>query len=249
MALRFRNRPRPGGPEGTMTLVEHLAELRHRLIVSILAVGAGGIVTFAFYSRVLHFFEHPLCQVLKNNCKLYVTSPLDPLSIRFKIAAYGGLVLALPIVLWQLWRFITPGLRANEKRYSVPFVFASLVFFGFGGFIAWLTFPHALAWLTSIGGSTLHPIYTPQDYLRLIVILMAVFGAAFEFPVVLVFLEVARVVTPATLGRWRRRAIVIITLFSAIATPSSDPISMLALAVPMYLFYEGSILIGKLLKR
>jgi sec-independent protein translocase protein TatC len=249
MALRFRNRNQAGGTEGTMTLVEHLAELRHRLIISILAIGAGGVVTFAFYGRVLRFFEHPLCQVLKNNCKLYVTSPLDPLSIRFKIAAYGGLVLALPIVLWQMWRFITPGLRPTEKRYSVPFVMASLVFFGFGGFIAWLTFPHALAWLTSIGGTTLHPIYTPQDYLRLIVILMAVFGAAFEFPVVLVFLEVARVITPATLRRWRRRTIVLITIFSAVATPSSDPFSMLALAGPMYLFYEGSILIGKLLRR
>ena len=232
-----------------MTLVEHLAELRHRLIVSILAVSAGGVVTFAFYNRVLHFFEHPLCQVLHNNCKLYVTSPLDPLSIRFKIAAYGGLVLALPVVLWQLWRFITPGLRASEKRYSVPFVLSSLVFFGLGGFVAWLTFPHALAWLTTIGGTTLHPIYSPQDYLRLIVILMVVFGVAFEFPVVLVFLQVARALTPTTLGRWRRRAIVIITIFSAVATPSSDPFSMLGLAGPMYLFYEGSILVGKILKR
>ena len=232
-----------------MTLVEHLAELRHRLIVSILAVAAGGVVVFAFYGSVLRFFEHPLCQVMPGNCHLYVTSPLDPLSIRFKIAAYGGLVLALPVVLWQLWRFITPGLRPNEKRYSVPFVLASMVFFGLGGFVAWLTFPHALKWLTNIGGSTLHPIYTPQDYLRLIVILMVVFGAAFEFPVVLVSLEVARVLSPATLGRWRRWAIVLITVFSALATPSSDPFSMLGVAVPMYVFYEGSILVGKLLKR
>ena len=232
-----------------MTLVEHLAELRHRLIVSILAVAAGGVVVFAFYGSVLHFFEHPLCQVMPGNCHLYVTSPLDPLSIRFKIAAYGGLVLALPVVLWQLWRFITPGLRANEKRYSVPFVLASMVFFGLGGFVAWLTFPHALKWLTNIGGSTLHPIYTPQDYLRLIVILMVVFGAAFEFPVVLVSLEVARVLSPATLRRWRRWAVVLITVFGAVATPSSDPFSMLGVAVPMYLFYEGSILVGKLLKR
>lgn len=232
-----------------MTLVEHLAELRRRLIIAILSICAGGVVVFAFYGSVIKFFEHPLCKVEPHNCHLYVTSPLDPLSIRFKIAAYGGLVLALPVVLYQLWRFITPGLRQNERRYSVPFVLASLVFFGFGGFVAWLTFPHALAWLTSIGGTTLRPIYTPQDYLRLIVILMAVFGAAFEFPVILVCLEVARVVTPATLGRWRRRAIVIITIFSAVATPSSDPFSMLGLAVPMYLFYEGSILVGKILKR
>src|SRR5579884_3712021 len=220
-----------------MTLVEHLAELRRRLIVCILAVGAGAVVAFVFYSSILHFFEHPLCQVSPRNCHLYVTSPLDPLSIRVKISAYGGLVLALPVVLWQVWRFITPGLHPREKRYSVPFVLASLVFFSLGGFVAWLTFPHALAWLTSIGGTTLHPIYTPQDYLRLIVILMAAFGVAFEFPVVLVCLEVARVLSPATLRQWRRRAIVIITVFSAVITPSSDPFSMLGMAVPMYLFY------------
>jgi sec-independent protein translocase protein TatC len=232
-----------------MTLVEHLAELRRRLIICLVAVGAGAIVAFAFYSRILHFFEHPLCQVTPHNCRLYVTSPLDPLSIRIKIAAYGGLVLALPIVLWQLWRFVTPGLHPREKRYSIPFVLASLVFFGFGGAVAWITFPHALKWLTSIGGGSLHPIYTPQDYLRLIVILMVAFGVAFEFPVVLVSLEVARVLTPRTLSAWRRRAIVIITVFSAVITPSSDPFSMLGMAVPMYVFYEGSILAGKLLKR
>ena len=232
-----------------MTLLEHLAELRRRLIISILGITAGGVVAFAFYGSIIHWFEHPLCQVLPKNCNLYVTSPLDPLSIRFKISAYGGLILALPIVLYQLWRFITPGLHANERRYSIPFVLSSLVFFSAGGLVAWLTFPHALAWLTHIGGTTLHPIYTPQDYLRLIVVLMLVFGVAFEFPVVLVFLEVARVLSPRTLARWRRRAIVIITIFSAVATPSSDPFSMLGLAVPLYLFYEGSILIGKLLKR
>ena len=232
-----------------MTLLEHLAELRRRLIVSILAITAGGVVTFAFYGSIIHWFEHPLCQVLPHNCHLYVTSPLDPLSIRFKIAAYGGLVLALPVVLYQLWRFITPGLRANERRYSIPFVASSMVFFSIGGFVAWLTFPHALAWLTHIGGTTLQAIYTPQDYLRLIVVLMLVFGVAFEFPVVLVFLEVARVLSPRTLARWRRRAIVIITIFSAVATPSSDPFSMLGLAGPLYLFYEVAILIGKILKR
>jgi sec-independent protein translocase protein TatC len=233
-----------------MTLVEHLAELRRRIIMSAAGVAAGGTVAFIFYSHILRFFEQPLCRVLKHQaCVLYVTSPLDPLGIRLKVAAYVGVVLALPIVLFQLWRFVTPGLNPREKRYSIPFILASMAFFAFGGFMAWVTFPHALAWLTGIGGPNLRPIYTPQDYLRLIVILMLVFGLAFEFPVVLVSLEVARVLSPAKLSAWRRRSIVIITAFAAVATPSSDPFSMLGMAVPMYLFYELSILVGRLLKR
>lgn len=233
-----------------MSLVDHLTELRRRIMVSVLAVGGGGVVAFVFYARILRFFEHPLCGVLKHQaCELYVTSPLDPLGIRLKIAGFGGLVLALPIVLYQLWRFVTPGLNPRERRYSIPFILSSMVFFAFGGSMAWLTFPHALSWLTSIGGPGLRPIYTPNDYLRLILILMLVFGLAFEFPVVLVSLQVARVLSPATLSKWRRRSIVIIFAFAAIATPSSDPFSMLGMALPMYVFYEASILVGKILKR
>lgn len=235
-----------------MTLVEHLGELRRRLIVSILAVAAGGVVCWVFYESILAFFEHPLCGVLKARgqaCHLYIFGPLDPLGIRVKVTSYGGLALALPVVLYQLWRFITPGLNPKERRYAVPFILSSLVFFGFGAFMAWLTFPHALAWLTGIGGHSLQPLYSPSSYLSLILVLMLVFGIAFEFPVVLVSLEVARVLTPAKLSGFRRWAIVLITAFAAIATPSSDPFSMLGMAIPMYVFYELSILAGKLLRR
>ena len=234
-----------------MTLSEHLTELRRRLILSILAVCACGIVAFVFYASILHWFELPYCQTLPKSqpCKLYVQGPLDGLSLRLKIAGYGGLVLALPVVLWELWRFITPGLHPREKRYSVPFILASLLFFGLGGFAAWFTFPHALRFLQSIGGPSLQAIYSPANYLRLIILLMVVFGVAFEFPVLLVALQVARVVTPARLASWRRWAIVLIFAFAAIVTPSSDPFSMLAMAVPMCLFYEGSILVGRILKR
>lgn len=233
-----------------MTLLEHLNELRRRLIISMLAITAGAVVAFAFYGRILRFLEHPLCHVLKHSaCVLYVTSPLDPLGIRIKIGAYGGFALALPVVLFQLWRFVTPGLNPKEKRYSVPFIAASVFFFAFGGVMAWLTFPHALAWLTHIGGPGLRPIYTPSDYLQLILLLMLMYGIAFEFPVVLVSLEIARVLTPAKLSQWRRWSIVIIAAFAAIITPSSDPFSMLGMAIPMYVFYEMSIVVGKILKR
>ena len=234
-----------------MSLAEHLGELRRRLVVSSLAVSAGGVVAFIFYGSVLAFFLHPYCGMVGagHRCDLYVTSPLDGVSIRFKMAAYGGLMLALPVVLWQVWRFITPGLEKRERRYAVPFVIASMTVFAFGAFVAWITFPHALRWLGGIGGPHLQALYNPSSYLNLIIVLMLVFGITFEVPVVLVALEAAGVVRPEWLAARRRWAIVIITAFSAIGTPSSDPFSMMALAVPLCVFFEVSILIGKLLRR
>lgn len=260
MALITALRRRPARPPGgVMSLAEHLGELRRRLVVSSLAVSAGGVVAFIFYGSVLAFFLHPYCSMVAaghgsvpgsgSGCNLYATSPLDGVSIRFKMAAYGGLMLALPVVLWQVWRFITPGLEKKERRYAVPFVSASMAVFAFGAFVAWVTFPHALRWLGDIGGPHLQALYNPTSYLSLIIALMLVFGITFEIPVVLVALEAAGVVRPEWLAARRRWAIVMITAFAAVATPSSDPFSMLALAVPLYVFYEVSILIGRLLRR
>lgn len=241
------------GPAGAaeMTWAGHLAELRRRLIISILTVGAGGISAFVLYPSILAFFVSPYCHIVPagQHCALYVTGPLDGISIRFRIAAWGGVVLALPVLLWQLWRFVTPGLHRHERRYAIPFVAASLVFFGLGGALAWTTFPHALRWLSSVGGPTLQSIYDPAAYLRLIVLLIVVFGVTFELPVLLVALQAAGVVRPATLAARRRWAIVAVFAFSAVATPSSDPFSMLVLALPLCVFYELAILVGRLLRR
>jgi len=239
-----------------MTLLEHLGELRHRIIVCTLTVFVGGIVVYFLYNHVLAFFLSPYCQILKGDhksspgsCTLYVQNPIDQLTIRIKVAFFGGCALALPVLLWQLWRFITPGLNPNEKRYAVPFTAASVVLFIFGGFTALETFPLALRFFHSVGGSHIGTIYAPDPYLGLIMLLIVAYGIAFEFPVVLVALQLAHVVTSQKLRKWRRGAIVGVTVFSAVFTPSSDPISMFAMAVPMYLFYEGAIITGRLLKR
>jgi sec-independent protein translocase protein TatC len=231
-----------------MTLTEHLGELRRRLIVSLVAFVVAVVLAYLAYPQILTFFEHPYCQVRPGHCNLYVTGPLDLFTIRLDVAGYGGLVLASPVILFELWRFVTPGLKANEKRYAIPFALASALLFCCGAFVAWLTFPHALAFFRAVGGN-LQPIFTAQRYLSLILALMGIFGATFEFPVVLVCLELAGVVSPARLARWRRAAIVLIVVFAAVVTPSSDPFSMLAMAVPMVLFYEASIVVGRLLKR
>jgi len=238
----------PAPSPDAMTFTEHLAELRRRIIVCALAFVATSVVAWLLYPRVLRAFEHPLCVVQPHHCGLYVTGPLDGFGIRLDVTAYGGLVFASPVILFELWRFVTPGLKANEKRYAVPFVTAAISLFALGAYVAWVTFPHALGFLHAVGGPGIQDIFSPSRYLTLILALMAIFGLTFEFPIVLVGLELAHVITPRQLSKVRRIAIIVIVVFSGVVTPSSDPFSMLALAAPMLVFYELSILVGRALK-
>jgi sec-independent protein translocase protein TatC len=262
----WANRKDKPSPDN-MTLSEHLGELRRRLIICVVAFVLAAIVAVVAYEPILHFLIRPLCNVDANTlhhggggngsllfasngtCNLFVTSPLDGLSLRVKISVFGGLVLASPVILYQVWRFVTPGLQARERKYAIPFVLSAFILFLAGAATAYLTLPHALGWLRSVGGPNLQAIYDPIPYLGLILLMMALFGLTFQFPVVLVSLELARVVTPARLLRSWRWAIIIITVVAAVVTPSSDPFSMLALAVPLVVFYFLSIGIGKLLGR
>jgi sec-independent protein translocase protein TatC len=241
------HRARPRVPE-PMSVGAHLGELRRRVLVSGIAFVAASVVAFVAYPQILHWLQTPYCRV-SPHCSLYVTGPLDGLTLRVHVAMYGGAFLASPVILGQLWRFVTPGLQRNEKRYVVPFVAASLVLFSAGAWLALVSLPHALRFLGSVGGPTLQQIYDPNKYVGLVMALMAVFGITFEFPVVLVALELVGVVSPTKLAKWRRWALVGIVTVAAVITPSGDPFSMLALAVPLYLFYEVSIVIGKVLRR
>ncbi len=242
---RSEDKPRPD----SMTLSEHLTELRSRVLVCAVAFLVAGVAAFLLYPWILSFLKHPYCEVAPSHCAFYITGPLDGLALRVKIAAYGGLFLASPVLLWEVWRFITPGLNPNEKRYAIPFIVASITLFALGALVAFLTFPHALRWLDSIGGPNLHEIYDPINYISLIVLLMVIFGLMFEFPVLLVSLEVAGVLSAKQLSSWRRWAIVGIVVVAGVITPSSDPFSMLALAIPLYIFYELSIVVGRIIQR
>jgi sec-independent protein translocase protein TatC len=238
-----------------MTLFEHLAELRRRVVISAAAVLVGGVIVYIFYDPVFHFLVHPYHSYLvhhpsKNisNGQLVATSPLEAFLTRLKISLYGGLILGSPVVLWQLWRFITPGLHKNEKRYALPFVVAAVALFATGVATAIVVFPRALNWLINAGGPVV-PLYGPGKYVGLYAAMCVVFGAVFMYPLVLVFLQLAEVVPSSTWRRWRRVAIVVIAVVAAVITPSSDPFSFFALAVPMYVLYEGSIVVGRLLKK
>ena len=248
MGITQRLRRTPD-PEATMTLAEHFREIRRRLLVCVAAVLVLGVVSFFFYDQILAFLREPYCRANHGHCTLYVTSPLDGLSLRVKVALFGGVFLAIPVLLYQLWRFVTPGLKKKEKRYVIPFLAASVVLFVAGAALAFFGFEHALIFLAQIGGPGLEQIYNPNSYLMLILLMMLVFGLTFEFPVLLVGLELAGVVSSRQLLAWWRWAVIGITVASALFTPSGDPFSMLILMVPLIIFYFAAILIGKLVGR
>jgi sec-independent protein translocase protein TatC len=239
-----------------MTLFEHIAELRRRVIIAVVAIAVGGVVVWFFYDPVLHFMLRPYRDFLDHNQaknisngNLVTSGPLEGLTTRLKVCVYGGIVLASPVVFWELWRFITPALYKHEKRYAVPFVAAAVFLFGSGVATAVLVFPKALDWLINVSGYGVVPLFSPSRYFTLYVSMCVIFGLVFMYPLVLVFLELVEVVPSSTWRRWRRAAIVIICIVAAVITPSSDPFSFIAMAVPMLVFYETAIVIGRLMKK
>lgn len=252
MKVPFRgsaDQPKIATPDDRMTLTQHLAELRTRIIRSVLAIVFGIIIILAFYDQVLKFLRKPytdLCERKPSlNCgTLQFIGPLEGLSTRLSISTYGGIIIALPVLMWQLWRFIVPALHAKEKKYAIPFVVSSVTLFLMGGFVAYWTLGPALDFLISWAGNDVEANFQVSKYISLVGLMVAAFGIAFEFPVLLVFLQFVGVVTPQQLAKQWRYAIVIIFVIAAVITPSGDPYSMMALAGPMTLFYIISILIG-----
>ncbi len=232
-----------------MSIGEHLKEARRRVLISFGAVVLLGVFAFVDYPQILHFLAEPYCQTQHHGCHFLVLEPLMGLSLRIKIALFGGILLASPVVFYQIWRFITPGLKAKEKKYAIPFVAASIIFFLGGATMGFYSFGHALKFLQAIGGPELQSQYTPNAYLSLIVLMMTAFGITFEFPVILVSLELAGVVTPRQLLKAWRPAVIGIAFAAAIFTPSGDPFSMFALMLPLVVFYFGAIGVGKLLRK
>ena len=239
--------------DARMSLVEHLTELRDRLIKVVAAVALGMVVAFFFYPQIFDFLIAPYQDQAGDSAlaggKLLIVDPLEGFSVRMKLAMYGGVAIAMPVILWQIWRFVTPGLYAHERRYAVPFVVSALTLFVLGAGLAYYTLPQALEFLANIGGDDLVTAYSPGKYFTLITYMMLAFGIGFEFPILLVFLQMAGVVSSAALRKARRYAVVGICVLVAVITPSGDPISMLMLSVPMVLFYEASIVIGRIMER
>ncbi len=254
---RFRVR-RARDPEGTMTLVEHLEELRTRLFVSLTAIGLGSVAGWLLYDAVVDLLLNPYCDYWRTvppevrptkECTLFFTGAVDSVLIKLKVVVFLGLFLALPVVLFQLWGFIVPGLTRRERRMAVPFVATSVMLFALGCLLAYLTLPKGLSFLLGFAGSQFVPLLTGDRFLSFVMLVALAFGLSFEFPIVLVFLSIVGVVSSRKMRDWRRGAILFIAVFAAVITPSADPYTMLAMMIPMVLFYEAAIIVARLLKR
>jgi sec-independent protein translocase protein TatC len=229
---------------GKMSFLEHLEELRVRLIVSLGALLGGFCLALFFIENIVDFVYKPLAGALAGGKFIY-TEPMEGFMLRMKIAALAGLFVALPIILWQVWRFVAPGLYENEKRYAVPFVASALALFACGAGLAYWTLPQALEFLIAVGGEDLVQFFSPGRYLSLVTFMMIAFGIGFQFPLVVTAAQLVGLVTNQKLRSIRRYVLVGIVLVVAIVTPSADPYSLLMLAVPMYVSYELALIVGR----
>lgn len=236
--------------QGQMSLMEHLSELRTRIVRSAIALALGAIVAYIFHDFVMDILLDPYCSSVRatetnDECRLLVLGPLEAFSVRLTVSGYIGLGLAMPVILWQVWQFIAPGLYPQEKRYGLAFVIASFLLFVLGAALAYWTLPRALAFLQQVGYDEFQSTYRPKEYIGFIVKMMIGFGIGFEFPILLIFLQIMGLIDNATLRAGRRYALVGIVALVAVLTPSGDPLSLMALSVPMYLFYEVAIGFGR----
>lgn len=250
MRLTRSRRPRVKRPDDQATLIEHLSELRFRIVRSLLAVGLGMVIVLLQYERLLEFLTEPYRKICTErpdfgcNGTLYGLGPLDGLAARMRISVYGGLVLAVPVIMWQIWRFIAPALHDRERRYAVGFIASTVSLFALGGYLAYWTLDKALEFLISWSGSEVEQTYQITKYVNLVFLMVLAFGIGFLFPVLLVFLQLVDVIGPRQLVAQWRWAIMIIFVVAAVITPSGDPVSLFALAIPMCLLYIVAVGIG-----
>jgi sec-independent protein translocase protein TatC len=240
-------------PEGRMPVLDHLRELRRRLIVIVLVVIAGGIVGWLLYAHILEFLRHPYCSVpakyryVANNtdsCALVYHGVLDGFTTRLKVCAIAGAVFTGPLWLYQIWAFITPGLRRNERKYTLWFIFFSTLLFACGVSLAYVVLSKGLRFVLEQAGSGAVAQLTVSDYISFVTLMLVVFGAAFELPLIIVMANFAGALPARLLKKTRRVAIFLIFLFAAIATPSTDPFTMCAMAVPMVVLFEIAVQIA-----
>lgn len=241
---------KPTGPDGEMSLVDHLGELRIRIMRSMLAVVVAALVIWWKSTPLFDFISEPYCDIRpEDDCNFLVTDPLGEFNTVLSLAGYGGLVVALPVILYQLGRFVMPGLYPKEKRALLPFLFVSVALLIAGIVVGYLFLPRALDVLGSIGSERFEQNFTPNAYLSFFIKMILAFALAFELPLILVFLQMVGVVQTETLRKNRRIAIVAVVILAAVVTPTGDPLTLAVLGVPMYLFFELSVIIGGILSK
>ena len=233
MTVVERVEPQPGA----MSLTGHLAELRNRILWSVLAIAIGGSLGFAWGGPIIEVLE----SALPPDVKLIQLELGDGFAVRIQIAFVVGVILAMPVLLWHVWRFIAPGLTASERRAVLPWIPMALVFFALGVAIAYVILPFAVQFLLSFVPEGVERNINFRSYLDFISTLFLAFGVLMEFPILLVGLSRVGIVTSDRLRRSRRIVVLAIAIFAAVATPGGDLVSPAVLGFTLYVLFEGTI--------
>ncbi|MCA1821951.1 MAG: twin-arginine translocase subunit TatC [Pseudonocardia sp.] len=254
------HRRRKVNPDGSMTLMEHLYELRNRLFVALCAIALGGVLGFIWWGvapfglpSLGDLLTKPYCALpptlrLTPNpgrCQLLQTAPFEVFTLRMQVALAAGAVLTAPIWIYQVWAFITPGLYANERKFALSFVGTASVLFAAGAVLAYYVVPTGLSFLANLGGGQFITALTGDAYISFLLTMLAVFGLTFELPLLVVMLNRVGVLPYTKLKQWQRGILFGLFVLAAVATPGNDPISMLALAFALIVLFESAVLIAR----
>lgn len=230
-----------------MTFVEHLQELRVRLFISILAIAVGSVAGWFLAPHVIHLIDIPVCQHFKGNCNLYVDNVTGAFTLTLKVAVIIGFIFALPVTVTQVWAFIAPAFGGGANRWAPLWMLSALVLFAAGALTGYFIIPLALGFLTQFQTPDIHTLVFASNYIGFVMVILVVFGISFELPLVLVSLTSIGIISARWLAAKRIYAFFGIFLFSTVVTPGADLISPLILGGILYVLYEVSIIISRLL--
>jgi sec-independent protein translocase protein TatC len=258
---RRRRLDRKNNPDGTMTLIEHVYELRYRLALALIAVAVGAVLGFLWFGKSVgpipslgQIVTEPYCKLPSSvrlppgpECRLLQTAPFEAFLTQLKVGAAMGAVFTSPVWLYQIWAFVTPGLYTKERRYALTFVTCAALLFAAGAALAFFVVPEGLRVLVvTFGGDAFITALAADKYISFVLGMLVIFGVSFELPLLVVMLNFAGVLSYAKLRRWRRGIIFALFVFAAIATPGQDPISMLALAGALTMLFEVAVQVTRL---
>jgi sec-independent protein translocase protein TatC len=235
--------------ERRMTVIEHLEELRRVLIISLIAWGVATLIGFIISGFVLEIVLGPVKHVLGAGKPLYFTGPIDKFFLYFKVGIFTGFILASPVILWQVWTFVAPGLHRNERRFALGFVGSAVALFALGIGFAFFAMPVALRFLIGIGTPDIQYLPIAASYINFVLILIAIFGVTFELPLAMTMLGLAGIVSARFLSRNRFKFWIGIFAGANMVTPGVDPFTPTLLTLPLIVLFEASILVIRALRR